>query len=69
MSASPGCSHSAGTVTCAVGSLSKTATSEESIVVTVNAAGPITCSTTITGTLYDPVSTNNQRGGVDANLR
>ena len=60
VSASTGCSHSAGTVTCTIGTLAKAGSSEKSVVVTVNGAGPITTSATVTGTLHDPVTANNQ---------
>jgi uncharacterized repeat protein (TIGR01451 family) len=68
VSGSTGCSHSTGVVTCTVGTLAKAATSEKSIVVTVNAAGPITSSATVTGTLHDPVHTNNEAQALTATL-
>lgn len=68
VSASTGCSHSTGIVTCTIGTLAKAATSEKSIVVTVNAAGPITSSASITGTLHDPVPTNNEVQALTATL-
>ena len=60
VSASAGCGHSAGVVTCTFGSVAKGTFPEKDIVVTVNSGGTIQSSATITGTLFDPNTGNNQ---------
>ena len=60
VSAASGCSHAAGVVTCSFGSVAKGTFPSKSIVVTVVGGGTIQSSGSITGTLYDFNSGNNQ---------
>ncbi|MCU0294298.1 MAG: S8 family serine peptidase, partial [Thermoanaerobaculaceae bacterium] len=60
VSASPSCSHTAGVVTCTFGSVAKGGFPQASIVVTTGSTGPILTTATVTGSLYDPNSGNNQ---------
>ena len=60
VSASTGCAHASGVVTCSFGSIIKGVLPTKSIVVTVNSGGTIQSSGSITGTLYDLNSGNNQ---------
>ncbi len=60
VSTTPGCTHNAGTVTCSFGSIVKGTFPEHSIVTTVNGGGSFTTSGSITGSLYDYNTGNNQ---------
>ncbi len=59
-SASSGCAHAAGVVTCNFGTVVKGTFPFRDIVVTVNGAGTIQSSGSISGTLYDYDTGNNQ---------
>jgi uncharacterized repeat protein (TIGR01451 family) len=59
VSASPGCSESAGTVTCDIGNLDASASVSLEIVVTTNTAGTISNTATVTGNESDPFPANN----------
>jgi uncharacterized repeat protein (TIGR01451 family) len=59
VSASAGCSHSAGTVTCSIGNLNSGANTSATITVTPLAAGILTNNVTIAGAEQDPVPGNN----------
>lgn len=59
VSASVGCVHSGGTVTCNVGSLAKDATQALVIVVSANTAGHYNNTATVSGNNVDPVTSNN----------
>lgn len=60
-SASAGCSHTSGTVTCSLGNLAPNGTSQSSIVVTTDsgADGVLTSTATVSSATYDPVSNNS----------
>ncbi|HET9316806.1 MAG TPA: DUF11 domain-containing protein, partial [Vicinamibacteria bacterium] len=60
-SASAGCTHAAGTVTCTLGSVVPSAFTDATVQVTVapGATGGLTSSASVTGGVPDPVSTNN----------
>jgi uncharacterized repeat protein (TIGR01451 family) len=60
VSASPGCTHAAGVVTCDFGSVVKGTFPSRSIVVNVEGGGTIQSSGTITGSLFDYDTGNNQ---------
>lgn len=60
VSASSGCSHAAGTVTCTFGTVDKGALPEKVVVVRATSAGAVRSSVSITGTLVDPITTDNQ---------
>ena len=59
VSASPGCSHSSGIVTCTIGNLSASANTSVQIVVTTTAAGSINNSASVTANETDPIPNNN----------
>ena len=59
VSASPGCSELAGTVTCVVGDLGAGEGAQLTIVVTPNIAGLITNTEEVSGDETDPENTNN----------
>lgn len=60
-SASAGCSHTSGAVTCSLGNLAPNGTSQPSIVVTTDsdADGVLTSTATVSSATYDPVSNNS----------
>jgi len=53
------CAQSGGTVTCSIGKLANGATATVTIVVTPGAAGTITNTASVTGSEFDPNTTNN----------
>lgn len=59
VSASAGCGHSGGTVTCNLGNVAKDATSTVSIVVRADTAGHYNNTATVSGNNPDPVASNN----------
>jgi uncharacterized repeat protein (TIGR01451 family) len=61
VSASPGCTHAAGTVTCALGSLAPSAFTNATIQVTVSpgATGTLSNSASVAGGAPDPAAANN----------
>jgi uncharacterized repeat protein (TIGR01451 family) len=72
LSASAGCTHIAGTVTCILGNLINGATAEVTINVQVDptALGQITNSATVSSRVHDPIPANNTAGeGTTVNAR
>lgn len=59
VSASVGCSHAGGTVTCNLGNVAKDATSTVQIVVQANTAGHYNNTATVSGSQVDPNTANN----------
>ena len=59
VSASPGCVHAAGVVTCTTGAMTNGATENRQIVVKTKATGTITNNATVTHTGTDPASAND----------
>jgi uncharacterized repeat protein (TIGR01451 family) len=59
VSASPGCGHVAGTVTCAVGTLANGTNASVTVTVTPTAIGNLPASGTLTASEFDPVPANN----------
>lgn len=59
-SASTGCAHAAGVVTCSFGSVVKGTFPEKQVVVTTTAPGTLVAAGSVSGTLYDHNSGNNQ---------
>jgi uncharacterized repeat protein (TIGR01451 family) len=59
VSASPGCSHAAGTVTCAIGAVAAFGSAAVTVIVTPTAPGDLFASGTVTATGPDPDTSNN----------
>ena len=59
VSASPGCTQTAATVTCPLGRITAGATATARLVVTATSAGPITSTATVSSARPDPAPANN----------
>lgn len=59
VSASSGCSHSSGTVSCNIGNLARDATATVQIVVRADTAGHYNNTATVSGNQVDPITSNN----------